>query len=851
MPPMTTSSGMPTGAVYGFIRMMMKAIDLYQPDGLVIAADAPGPNFRHQKYPEYKANRPAMPEDLRSQVELLRRAADVLQVPWLECRGYEADDIIATLARLVRRDGKEMIIISGDKDLAQLVGEGISLASPAHEDQPMDPAAVKEKYGVEPVLLGDLLALAGDTSDNIPGVPGVGLKTAARLLGDYGNLDGVFSHLDEIKGSRVRENLRANVEQARLSRELVALNDVVPLEMSPDDLEMKEPDPDRRRAFYRELEFRSLLRETLSPRQNEDKWIPVSTPEEFHYLQEEMFRNENVTILALAEGEDDLSLPPCGLAVEAGEKIHLVDLREAALRRTLQEFLAPVMADPAVSKTTHDYKRAVHLFRALGLGLSGVRFDTLLAAYLLNPSKGDYSLDTLALEELGWKLRDKGMPIGREDLPLRLRAVSRLRGILTKRLRQQEQEELLLEMEIPVSLVLAGMEERGIGLDVALLTKMSEELESRLEELAKKMYELAGEKFNLNSPAQLRTILFERLLLKPGKKTKTGYSTDVGVLRKLAAEHPLPGLLLEYRAYFKLRSTYVDALPDLVAADGKLHTTFHQAVTATGRLSSSRPNLQNIPVRTELGKKIREAFVPSRPDWEFLSADYSQIELRLLAHLSGDEKMISAFREDRDIHAFTASLIFSTPLDKVTPEMRRRAKTINFGLIYGMGQNRLSRELEISRKEAADFIEAYFSRYPQVKEYYDRVIDQARDEGYVSTIFHRRRYLPELNSRRPQERAFGERAAMNTPIQGSAADIIKKAMVAFFRRLPASDLQGRLLLQIHDELLLETPPDETLRLVKTVRGCMENVVKLSVPVVVDFKRGKNWGSLEKFFPEGK
>ncbi len=753
------------------------------------------------------------------------------------------------MARSAAAAGSEVVIISGDKDLAQLVDGRVLLASPAREAEPLDPAGVKEKFGVPPELVGDFLALTGDQSDNIPGVPGVGPKTARRLLEKYRDLEGVLERAPGEEAGKLASALADNAAQVRLARELIRLDDRAPLDVSPAEMVRRDPDIPGLAALYRELEFHSLLK-SLAVRGTEDFPVrEVAVAGDLRELAGKISAASQFAFLGCAEGESVLALEATGLALSVAGEIFLLRLEDPDILRRFRETLGPLFADPALRKTTHNCKFAFHLLARAGCELSGVECDTLLAAYLANPSRGDYSLDTLALTELGLKLREKKEPVTPLSLPRRLRAVLALEEICLPLLRERSQLELLVGLEIPVSRVLAMMEKEGVRLDPGLLERMSRGMEGKLAELSARMHEIAGEPFNLNSPVQLRHILYDKLKLKPGKKTKTGYSTDVAVLGKLASQHEFPALILEYRSYFKLKSTYIDALPGLLAPDGKIHTTFHQAVTATGRLSSSDPNLQNIPVRTEAGRKIREAFIPSREGWEFLAADYSQIELRLLAHLSGDEKMIAAFREGRDIHDFTASLIFNIPLAEVAPEMRRRAKTVNFGIIYGMGSVKLSRELGISRDEAAAFIEAYFQRYPGVKSYYEKVIARAREDGYVSTIFQRRRYLPELASSRPEEKSFGERAAMNTPIQGSAADIIKKAMVELAGRLRSGNWEGKLLLQIHDELLLETPPAQMEALSRVVRECMEGVVRLRVPVVADFKRGKNWGEMGAWAPD--
>ncbi|HOO78562.1 MAG TPA: DNA polymerase I [bacterium] len=845
IPPLSTSTGIPTNAVQGFASMLAKGLEDHRPDYLAIAGDAGGKNFRHRAYPEYKATRKPMPPELREQIPLIKDVVRGLRIPWLEVAGYEADDIIATLVRRARESGLETVVLSADKDLLQLVGEGVCVASPHREEEPYDPEGVRERYGVRPERLADFLALTGDASDNIPGIPKVGKKTAAALLEEYGDLEGVLAHAEEVSGNVLRENLLRYADQARRARVLVGLKDDVPLSVEIGDLVRKEPDPEVLGPLYRRLELKGLARKLDTGAAEECVWEEVESPRAVAALAAELAEGGTFSFSCRARPEGGVS----ALAFAAGDRVAVVELNADAFRSRKLEALAPLFTAPGLRRSVHDGKAAVHLLESEGIAPGPLQFDTLLASYLLRPARPEHSLETLCWEYLDWKL-DSGDPGSSGFLGRQARAVERLRAELLPELEEKKLLSLLLDLELPVSRVLAAMEDTGVAVDRARLKLLSVEFGEKLDELSARMYDLAGETFNLNSPVQLRRVLFDKLGLAPAKKTKTGYSTDVGVLEKLAEDHELPRLLLEYRQYFKLKSTYVDALPALIAADGRVHTTFHQAVTATGRISSSNPNLQNIPVRSEEGRRIREAFRARAADWTLVAADYSQIELRLLAHLSDESRMIEAFEQGLDIHAFTASLIFGVPIGRVSPDERRRAKTVNFGIIYGMGASRLSRELGISRGEAEDFIRAYFERYPGVKSYYDRVIAEACRSGYVSTIFHRRRYLPELKSQRPMERAFGERAAMNAPIQGSAADIIKKAMVELFRRIRDDGAAWKMLLQIHDELLLECPRSETVAAARVIRDCMEKVVSLRVPILVDFKTGSTWGEMAAYRVEG-
>jgi len=764
-------------------------------------------------------------------------------------RHYEADDILATLAARADREGLETFILTGDKDLLQMVNDRIRVISPHKEGVLFDPGAVKERYGVPPESLGDILALMGDAVDNIPGVPGVGEKTAVKLIQAYHTLEGVLARAGEVKNRRVRESLLENADQARLSRKLVELKRDLPLELEWEDARRREPDREKLRQLYQKLEFRKLLRDILPAADSMPARI-IKTPAELADIVSGR-KELNIWVLADIPGFMDARPRFLSLTGKEGEAFYL-PLEEEEDAAAFSPVLRKLLEDETVKKSVHGYKYLIHLFGNEGMGLKGVAWDSTLASYLLDPSRPDHDLASLSWKFLGRSLPPLGpgkgelletSPPSPEALGARAGAVRDLRKEMEPELKARRLDRLLYEMELPLSRVLARMERDGITLDRDVLSRISGEVEGELEKLSRRMYDLAGEEFNLNSPSQLRRVLFEKLGLPPGKKIKTGYSTDVGVLRKLAPLHELPALILEYRRLFKLKSTYLDSLPALInPRTGRIHTNFNQTRTATGRLSSSDPNLQNIPIRTALGRRIRSAFVPRPPGRLFLSADYSQIDLRVMAHLSGDRLLREAFAQDDDIHAFTASRVFEVPPAEVTGEMRRRAKTVNFGVIYGMSAFGLAEDLGISYPEAAEFIKKYFERYRGVAAYQKKVIEEARRNGYVTTLFHRRRYLPELESDQDQVRRFGERTAVNTPIQGTSSDIIKLAMLEVARRLE-KDFQARMLLQIHDELIFEVPPGEMEALKEMVRPALEGVVKLSVPLKVDLKTGADWGEL--------
>ena len=852
---LTTSRGFPNNAVFGFIQILRKVLAEYQPDYVAIAGDAKGPTFRHELYKEYKAQRKPMPPDLSVQIPLLKRVAEGYRIPWLELPGYEADDILAWLTLQARERGVKTYILTGDKDMMQLVDEMVLVISPHKDGKIFDAAAVEDHYGIPPSKVGDLLALMGDSSDNVPGVPGVGAKTAVKLLKEYHTLEGVLEHAGEVKNSRVRENLSTYADQARFSRQLVELKTDLPLERKWEDLRVREPDLERLRELFSELEFKKLLQEVLPDESPRISTRRLEDADACRELVDDLTRAGEFAIRVRSDGFGFMVARPTGLAVsyKKGEAV-FIDLTDEAFREDILSIFRPVLENEEVGKMAHGAKSLNHLFLNAGITLRGILWDNLLASYLLQPSRPEHDLGMLSWEFLNHPIippREKENDLfdsGEDEIVLCEEAAAdfELKSVLEEKLKEGELLELLRDMELPLSAILVEMERNGIRLDRSQFDRLAHSIEEELSTLVEKLYELAGEEFNLNSPKQLRRILFDKLGLPPKKKTKTGYSTDVSVLTQLAEEHELPGLILKYRGLFKLKSTYLDPLPYMINPEtGRIHTTLHQAVTATGRLSSSAPNLQNIPIRGEMGREVRMAFVPGDPGWRFLSADYSQIDLRVMAHLSEDPLLLEAFRNNEDIHTFTASLIFSLSLDEITTEMRRRAKTVNFGIIYGMGAFGLSRDLNISFQEADVFIKSYFEKYAGVAEYISRTIKEVKERGYVTTLFHRRRYIPELSSDQENIRRFGERTAVNTPIQGTSSDIIKLAMIEVSKKLHIEGFDARLLLQVHDDLLFECPADELPRLSKMVRIAMEEVVTLSVPLRVDIKVGKNWGEMKE------
>ncbi|HOM81878.1 MAG TPA: DNA polymerase I [Armatimonadota bacterium] len=863
LPNLTTSDGQHTNAVYGFSMMLLRLLDEEKPDYCVVAFDAPGPTFRHEAYAEYKATRQKTPDELRSQGPLARQVCQVLSIPILEVPGVEADDVVGTVARYAERESIDVLIVTGDMDALQLVTERVHVLATRRgitDTVRYDPEAVEERYGVRPELIPDLKALTGDPSDNIPGVRGIGMKTAVKLLQRYGSVEGLLQARDEVPEPRIRQALQDAGEQPRESRVLATIVTDVELDAGLEAWRCQEPDRPKARELFDQLEFRSLR-----SRFDEDDTVtaapvsaqPLATIADLDRLVSRACARRGVA-LALAPtperggqaatgaqpeldlGQDARRLPElAGLGLGVDDGVYVWDPTKSEVTLAM---LRPLLEDPRVPKCAHDLK-ALHIacWRA-GFELKGGEFDPMVADYLLNPARSSHALNDLAFDHLGYELPPEG---AEGALAARAAATYALWGILQERLREENLDGLNRDLEVPLISVLARMEREGIAVAVDRLRALAARLNQEAQALEKEIHELAGMEFNIGSTKQLQFVLFEKLGLPPEKKTKTGYSTGVEVLERLSHLHPIAGKILAYRELTKLRSTYAEALPRLTdPLTGRVHTSLNQAVAATGRLSSSEPNLQNIPVRTEIGREIRRAFIA--PTGTLLvSADYSQIELRLLAHVTGDKEMVRAFNADEDIHVTTASALFGVPEAEVTEEMRRRAKTVNFAVIYGMSEFGLARDLGVSPAVAREWIANYFGRYPGVLEYKERVIAQAQRDGFVTTLMGRRRYLPEITSRNRNFREFAERAAVNTPIQGTAADIIKMAMVQIDALLREEGFRTRMILQVHDELLFEAPQEEKERLVPRIREIMEGVLPLRVRLKVDIAAGPNWADMEK------
>jgi len=871
LPPLTNSAGEPTGAVLGVLNMLNKLVREEEPQHIAVVFDAPGKTFRDEMFEEYKANRPPMPDELRAQVAPLLEAVQAMGLPLLRIDRVEADDVIGTLSRRALDRGMEVLISTGDKDMAQLVSDGIGLVN-TMSDTRLDRDGVKQKYDVWPEQIVDWIALVGDTSDNIPGVPRVGAKTAAKWLNQYGSVDDIVADADNIKG-KVGESLREHLEELALSRRLATIRDDVELDLEPDGLAPGEPDVETLRGLYQRLELRTLLRQLDeafgAPAPAADKpGTDYELVSDEQALARWLERIDAAALTALDTETDSLnymaaSLVGISLSVEPGAAAYIpvgheyAGAPEQLDRDLVLERLRPWLEDPAKAKVGHHLKYDAHIFRRYGIRLAGMRYDTMLESYVLNSTATRHDmgstarhylgLETIPYEQVAGKgakqitfdqvAVEEALPYAAEDADVTLQLHRRLWDELAQTGRLERVYE---EIEQPLVAVLTEMEEAGVLLDCELLRTQSRELAEKMRAAEEKAHEIAGGPFNLGSPKQLQEILFERQELPVIRKTPKGQpSTAEDVLQELAADYELPEVILEYRGLSKLKSTYTDKLPELVGSDGRIHTSYHQAVAATGRLSSSDPNLQNIPIRTPEGRRIRQAFVAPE-GYRILAADYSQIELRIMAHLSGDEGLLTAFAEDEDIHRATAAEVFDTALDEVTGEQRRSAKAINFGLIYGMSAFGLARQLGIPRADAQAYVDRYFERYPGVRAYMDSTREQAHEKGYVETVMGRRLYLPEINSRNVQRRQYAERSAINAPMQGTAADIIKRAMIDVHHWLGEESVDARVVMQVHDELVLEVAAAQADAVAEGLVERMSRAAQLSVPLKVDTGLGANW-----------
>ncbi|WP_240374636.1 DNA polymerase I [Bacillus piscicola] len=851
LPLLSNDKGVYTNAVYGFTTMILKILEEENPSHVLVAFDAGKKTFRHDTYQSYKSGRQKTPVELSEQLPLIRKILDAFCIAHTELENYEADDIIGTLSKDAEAKGWEIKIYSGDKDLLQLVSGKTTVALTKKgitNVETYDKKAIMDKYGIEPEKIIDMKGLMGDNSDNIPGVPGIGEKTALKLLIEYGSLENVLASIADISGKKMKERLGENKEQALMSKELAAICRETPLDLQINTLERQEYSIKEVTDLFKELGFQSLLGR-------------------FDHVKEEEIELEEVDFHTVAEVTEEMLVSPSALIVEVpDDNYHNADIWGIAIVNKRGKYFIPTdialasslfkewVGDVSQEKYTFDTKRSVVALGWKGISLAGVNHDMLIASYLIDPSVSSHDLDEIA-SRYGKKIVNsdeavygKGAKRARpaekmlaEHLVRKANALYSLMDELESQLKENEQYELYTQLEMPLSIILGKMEITGITVDSSQLKQMGTELDDRLATLEKEIYELAGTTFNINSPKQLGPVLFEKLNLPVIKKTKTGYSTAADVLEKLADQHEIIPKLLLYRQVAKLKSTYVEGLLKVIHSEtGKIHTIFNQAITQTGRLSSQEPNLQNIPIRLEEGRRIRKAFIPSQEGWSILAADYSQIELRVLAHIAGDEGLREAFRNNMDVHTKTAMDVFHVTEEEVTSTMRRSAKAVNFGIVYGISDYGLSQSLGITRKEAQEFIDRYLDSYPDVRQYMEDIKEVARENGYVTTLLKRRRYLPEITSRNFNRRTFAERTAMNTPIQGTAADIIKQAMVDVSKEMEKRQLKSRLLLQVHDELIFEVPESEADHMQQLIPDLMENTIQLEVPLKADVAYGPTW-----------
>ncbi|MFH1351651.1 MAG: DNA polymerase I [Pseudomonadota bacterium] len=864
---LSNSKGVPTNAVLGFTKMILKFIEEKKPKYLAMVFDAKGPTFRHELYKDYKATRPPMPEDLVEQIPYIRKIVQAFNIKLIEIEGYEADDIIGTLARKGVEKDLQVVVVSGDKDFRQLISPRKSMWDPM-KDRVIDYEGFLKEYGLEPDQVIDIMGLAGDSTDNIPGVPGIGEKTAIGLIREYGSLEGVYEHLEEIKKRKLKENLQQSREEALLSKKLVTIDQDVPLEEGAEDLIVGKPNREALAKIFRDLEFRGLWDQFAARKEDVEKeYRLILKEEDLLLLTEEIMQKGMVSIDTETTSKDPLTAKLVGISFscEENKAIYLPVGHsytgmppQLGASRALQ-ILKKSLEDEKITKVGQNIKYDALVFKSYGVELKGIHFDTMIASYVINPGLRQHNLDYLAQHYLNHKMITYHEVVGKgknevsfseidverakeyscEDADIALRLMT----VLDRQLQSDMNQELFYNLEMKLLPVLMEMEWAGVKVDTTFFREMSQSFSKQIMEIEKEIYDEVGMEFNINSTQQLGFVLFEKLQLPVQKKTsKTkAYSTDVKVLEKLSSlPYKIPKLLLRYRTLSKLKSTYLDALVRMVnPSTGRIHTSFNQTVTATGRLSSSNPNLQNIPVRGEEGREIRKGFIAEEGHY-LLSADYSQVELRIFSHYSRDPAFIKAFEGEEDIHSRTASEILDVDVQALTPEMRRIAKAINFGIIYGMGSQKLSDELGMDRKTAQNYIDTYYERYQGVARYREEIINTAREKGFVTTLFNRRRYLSGINHSKQRIRAEAERMAINTPIQGTAADLIKKAMIAIHNRLKEERYKTKMLIQVHDELVFEVPEKEVDAVTVLVKEEMEGVYQLAVPLKVDVGIGKNW-----------
>lgn len=853
VPDLTNSSGLHTNAIYGFLNIMFKILAEENPQYLVVAFDVKAPTFRHEMFPEYKGTRNPMPEELREQVPVIRDVLKAMGIKIIEQAGYEADDLLGTVSKHSAREGLEVSVISGDRDLLQLAEDDIKIRIPktkrgTTEIEDYNTKDVIEKYQVSPEQIIELKALMGDTADNIPGVPGIGEKTATKIIVEFGSIENAYANIDEVKPNKARESLKENYDKAQLSKTLATIDINCNIEFALEDAKLSNLYTEEAYNLFKNLEFKNLLNRFETP---------VSTNRFEESFKKVTMLDEAEAIFNKAKEGDRIGIQLILGESLIGLSITLSDTQTFYIEAQgfiTEQYLTDKINEVIQGKkevATFNLKEELHIIKLEDINQF---FDIEIGAYLINPMNSTYPYSDVAKEYLGLMLPEREEILGKlsyekaaEQKPEELFKCAcfmsyvafKAAPVIGDKLKELGEWELFKEIEMPLIVTLHDMEHAGIAVEKTELKEYGDRLAVRIVELEQKIYELAGESFNINSPKQLGEVLFDKLGLPNGKKTKTGYSTAADVLEKLAVDYEIVSFILEYRQLTKLKSTYADGLANYIESDGRIHSSFNQTITATGRISSTEPNLQNIPIRMELGRLIRKVFIP-KEGYIFVDADYSQIELRLMAHISGDQKLIDAYKQEQDIHKITASQVFHTPMDEVTSLQRRNAKAVNFGIIYGISSFGLSQDLSISRKEATEYIEKYFETYPRVKEFLDETVSKAKEDGFSTTMFGRIRPIPELKSSNFMQRSFGERVAMNAPIQGSAADIMKIAMIHVNDRLKKESLQSRLLLQVHDELLIETHKDEIEKVKQILSEEMRGAAELLVPLEIDMNTGNNW-----------
>lgn len=854
LPPLTNKEGIQTNAIYGFIKMLLKMKEEIKPDYIVATFDRRAPTFRHEAYDEYKAGRKKMPPELSEQFPIVKELLEKLAINIFEIDGFEADDLIGTLSRFAEDNGSQVYIVTGDRDALQLATDNVKVVinkKGMSQTEIYDRNKMIEEYGVTPTQFIDVKGLMGDKSDNIPGVPGIGTKTAYKLIKEYGSIENVLENIDNISGKKIKENLTENMEQAIFSKKLATIITNVPIDISLEEIKSKENyDIEGVKQILKRLEFKTLLKNLGYEEEEKAQEVEDTKQEEISVESEKieeinefsnLMNNIDSTVYLHFDFLDEgvfSKIKFNNIYIRSKDKVYIIQMEKLYNEdetKTLS-LLKKLFSDEKIKKVCHSSKKAYVVLNKNLIEIKGLVFDTKIAAYLIDPSKSNYILNEIIDEKLNVKLSG-------EEEDIKVKETYYLKEIyesLEKEIKEYNMEKLFYDVELPLIEVLAFMECEGFKVEGDKLKKIGEKFEVKIKTLEKEIYELADAEFNIKSPKQLGKILFEKLDLPVIKKTKTGYSTKAEVLEKLKDKHPIIQKVVEYRQITKLDSTYVKGLENVIDVDGKIHSSFNQTVTTTGRLSSTEPNLQNIPIKYEMGREIRKVFVTNNEESLILSADYSQIELRVLSHIAGDERLIDAFKHHKDIHTITASEVFKVPIDEVTSIMRSNAKAVNFGIVYGIGSFSLSKDIKVSRKEAKEYIDTYFERYPKVKTYIDEIVKQAEKDGFVNTIMNRRRDIPEIQAKNKMIRAFGERLAMNTPIQGSAADIIKLAMINVYKELKNRKLKSTLILQVHDELILNVYKDELEEVKKIVVDKMENVMELLVPLEVDVNTGETW-----------